>query len=102
MGFARALLDRSLGMLHGEECGLRIKLHIDPEDPSLAALASPSACRGMISAPPTTPFGVPLARLYDVPVSVLVCGASGRRTMDFYSAELGFRRLEELRRAGQI
>ena len=35
-----SLLDRSLGMLHGQERGLRIKLHIDPEDPSLATLVS--------------------------------------------------------------
>jgi len=39
-GPVRSLLDRSLGMIHGRERGLRIKLHIDPEDPSLAQLAS--------------------------------------------------------------
>jgi tetratricopeptide (TPR) repeat protein len=39
-GPVRSLLDRSLGMMHGRDRGLRIKLHIDPEDPSLAQLAS--------------------------------------------------------------
>jgi outer membrane protein assembly factor BamD (BamD/ComL family) len=39
-GPVRSLLDRSLGMIHGRQRGLRIKLHIDPEDPSLAQLAS--------------------------------------------------------------
>jgi formylglycine-generating enzyme required for sulfatase activity len=39
-GRVRSLLDQSLGMIHGRERGLRIKLHIDPEDPSLAQLAS--------------------------------------------------------------
>ncbi len=35
-----SLLDRSLGMIHERQCGLRIKLHIDPTDPSLALLTS--------------------------------------------------------------
>jgi len=35
-----SLLDRSLGMIHERQCGLRIKLHIDPTDPGLALLAS--------------------------------------------------------------
>jgi len=39
-GTVRSLLDHSLGMIHGRQRGLRIKLHIDPEDPSLAQLAS--------------------------------------------------------------
>jgi formylglycine-generating enzyme required for sulfatase activity len=39
-GPVRALFDQSLGLMHGRQCGLRIKLHIDPEDPSLAQLAS--------------------------------------------------------------
>jgi hypothetical protein len=39
-GPVRSLLDRSMGMIHGRQRGLRIKLHIDPEDPSLAQLAS--------------------------------------------------------------
>jgi hypothetical protein len=39
-GPVRSLLDRSLGMIHGRQRGLRIMLHIDPEDPSLAQLAS--------------------------------------------------------------
>jgi hypothetical protein len=39
-GPVRSLLDRSLGMLHGRKQGLRLKLHIDPEDASLARLAS--------------------------------------------------------------
>ncbi|MGD2176779.1 MAG: MFS transporter, partial [Anaerolineae bacterium] len=39
-GPVRSLLDRSLGMIHGRQRGLRIKLHIDPEDPSLAQLTS--------------------------------------------------------------
>jgi outer membrane protein assembly factor BamD (BamD/ComL family) len=39
-GPVRSLLDRSLGMIHGQQRGLRLKLHIDPEDPSLARLAS--------------------------------------------------------------
>jgi tetratricopeptide (TPR) repeat protein len=39
-GPIRSLLDRSLGMIHGHQRGLRIKLHIDPEDPDLAQLAS--------------------------------------------------------------
>lgn len=39
-GPIRSLLDRSLGMLHGSNQGLRVKLHIDPEDPSLAQLTS--------------------------------------------------------------
>jgi hypothetical protein len=34
------LFERSLGMLHGGQRGLRIKLHIDPEHPSLALVAS--------------------------------------------------------------
>jgi len=37
-GAVRSLFDRSLGMLHGEQAGLRVKLHIDPEDPSLTPL----------------------------------------------------------------
>jgi outer membrane protein assembly factor BamD (BamD/ComL family) len=39
-GPVRSLLDRSLGMIHGRRRGLRIKLHIDPEDRSLAQLTS--------------------------------------------------------------
>jgi hypothetical protein len=39
-GSVRSLLDQSLGMIRERERGLRIKLHIDPEDPSLAYLAS--------------------------------------------------------------
>ena len=39
-GPIRSLLDRSLGMLHGSNQGLRVKLHIDPEDASLAQLSS--------------------------------------------------------------
>ena len=39
-GAILALFERSLGMIHGREQGLRIKLHIDPEDESLAQLAS--------------------------------------------------------------
>ena len=39
-GSVRSLLDQSLGMTRERQCGLRIKLHIDPEDPSLAFLAS--------------------------------------------------------------
>lgn len=39
-GPVRSLLDRSLGMVHERQCGLRIKLHIDPTDPDLALLAS--------------------------------------------------------------
>ena len=39
-GPTRSLLDRSLGMIHGQQRGLRIKIHIDPEDHSLAQLAS--------------------------------------------------------------
>ena len=39
-GPVRSLLDRSLGMIHGQQKGLRIKIHIDPEDPTLAPLAS--------------------------------------------------------------
>ncbi len=39
-GPIRSLLDRSLGMLHGSNQGLRVKLHIDPEDASLARLTS--------------------------------------------------------------
>jgi outer membrane protein assembly factor BamD (BamD/ComL family) len=35
-----SLFDRSMGMLHGSQRGLRIKIHIDPEDPGLAQLAS--------------------------------------------------------------
>ena len=37
-GPVRSLFDQSLGMIHGKGSGLRIKLHIDPEDPSLAQL----------------------------------------------------------------
>ncbi len=39
-GPVRSLLDRSLGMVHERQCGLRIKLHIDPTDPGLAQLVS--------------------------------------------------------------
>jgi Tol biopolymer transport system component/outer membrane protein assembly factor BamD (BamD/ComL family) len=39
-GPVRSLFDRSLGMIHGRQRGLRIKIHIDPEHPSLAQLAS--------------------------------------------------------------
>ncbi|MBN1657503.1 MAG: PD40 domain-containing protein [Anaerolineae bacterium] len=39
-GPVRDLYYRSLGMLHGQNEGLRLKLHIDPEDQSLALLAS--------------------------------------------------------------
>ncbi len=39
-GSTRSLLDQSLGMIHGRNLGLRIKLHIDAEDPGLAQLAS--------------------------------------------------------------
>lgn len=39
-GPVRSLFERSLGMIHGRAQGLRIKLHIDPEDESLAQLAS--------------------------------------------------------------
>ncbi len=39
-GPVRSLFDQSLGLMYGRQCGLRIKLHIDPEDPSLAQLAS--------------------------------------------------------------
>jgi hypothetical protein len=39
-GPIRSLLDRSMGMIHGQEKGLRIKIHIDPQDPSLAPLSS--------------------------------------------------------------
>jgi len=35
-----SLFERSIGMLHGRQRGLRIKIHIDPEDPSLTQLAS--------------------------------------------------------------
>ena len=35
-GAARSLFDRTLGMIQVQQQGLRIKLHIDPEDPSLA------------------------------------------------------------------
>ena len=38
-GPARSLLDQSLGMIRERQHALRIKLHIDPEDPSLARLA---------------------------------------------------------------
>ncbi len=39
-GPVRSLLDRSMGMIHGQEKGLRIKIHVDPEEPSLAPLSS--------------------------------------------------------------
>jgi hypothetical protein len=39
-GSVRSLLDSSRGMLFGKDRGLRIKLHIDPDDPGLAPLAS--------------------------------------------------------------
>jgi hypothetical protein len=39
-GSVRSLLDSSRGMLFGKDRGLRIKLHIDPEDPGLVPLAS--------------------------------------------------------------
>ncbi len=39
-GVVRSLFDRSLGMMQVQQRGLRIKLHIDPEDPSLAALVA--------------------------------------------------------------
>jgi CHAT domain-containing protein len=39
-GPVRSLLDQSLGMIRERQKGLRIKLHIDPEDASLARLAS--------------------------------------------------------------
>jgi hypothetical protein len=35
-----SLYERSMGMLHGSQRGLRIKIHIDPEEPSLTQLAS--------------------------------------------------------------
>jgi hypothetical protein len=35
-----SLFERSLGMLHGKQRGLRIKIHIDPEDPTLTQLSS--------------------------------------------------------------
>lgn len=35
-----SLFERSMGMLHGSQRGLRIKIHIDPEDPSLTQLTS--------------------------------------------------------------
>ncbi|HSR32677.1 MAG TPA: CHAT domain-containing protein, partial [Anaerolineae bacterium] len=35
-----SLFERSMGMLHGGQRGLRIKIHIDPEDASLTQLAS--------------------------------------------------------------
>jgi hypothetical protein len=35
-----SLFERSMGMLHGSQRGLRVKIHIDPEDPSLTQLAS--------------------------------------------------------------
>ncbi len=35
-----SLFERSMGMLHGTQRGLRIKIHIDPEDPSLTQLSS--------------------------------------------------------------
>jgi hypothetical protein len=35
-----SLLDRSLGMLEDDDCGLRIRIHIDPDDPSLAPVAN--------------------------------------------------------------
>jgi outer membrane protein assembly factor BamD (BamD/ComL family) len=35
-----SLFERSMGMLHGSQRGLRIKIHIDPEDPTLAQVAS--------------------------------------------------------------
>ena len=35
-----SLFERSMGMLHGSQRGLRIKIHIDPEDPSLTQLSS--------------------------------------------------------------
>lgn len=36
----RTLFEQSIGMLYASGKGLRIKLHIDPEDPDLAVLAS--------------------------------------------------------------
>ncbi len=36
----RSRFDESRGMIHGTDTGLRIKIHIDPTDPSLAQLAS--------------------------------------------------------------
>jgi hypothetical protein len=39
-GQVRSLFDRSLSMARERQRGLRIKLHIDPQDPSLAQLAS--------------------------------------------------------------
>jgi hypothetical protein len=36
----RSRFDESRGMMHGTDTGLRIKIHIDPADPSLAQLAS--------------------------------------------------------------
>jgi outer membrane protein assembly factor BamD (BamD/ComL family) len=35
-----SLFERSIGMLHSSQRGLRVKIHIDPEDPSLTQLAS--------------------------------------------------------------
>jgi tetratricopeptide (TPR) repeat protein len=35
-----SLFERSMGMLHSSQRGLRVKIHIDPEDPTLAQLAS--------------------------------------------------------------
>jgi len=35
-----SLFERSMGMLHSSQRGLRVKIHIDPEDPSLTQLAS--------------------------------------------------------------
>jgi tetratricopeptide (TPR) repeat protein len=39
-GPVRSLFDWSLGRMHGTDTGLRIKIHIDATDPSLAQLAS--------------------------------------------------------------
>ena len=39
-GSVRSLFDWSLGRIHGTDTGLRIKIHIDATDPSLAQLAS--------------------------------------------------------------
>jgi hypothetical protein len=39
-GPVRSLFDWSLGKMHGTDTGLRIKIHIDATDPSLAQLAS--------------------------------------------------------------
>jgi hypothetical protein len=67
-GLARSLFDQSLGMIRERQKGLRIKLHIDPEEASLASLPWELLYRKETRDFLSLSRSTPIVRYLDVPV----------------------------------